>query len=72
MRRSLQAVERLAWAVTKARRDEYDFSEGRTQVFTMGSVGLLNSSSTHSYPSGGTVTSSDRMTATSHGAAAQE
>jgi hypothetical protein len=34
----------------------YHFSEGRTQIFVMGSVGLLHSETTHTYPFGGTPT----------------
>jgi hypothetical protein len=34
----------------------YHFSEGRRQVFVMGSVGLLRSESVHTYPVGGTPT----------------
>jgi hypothetical protein len=33
----------------------YHFSTGRTQIFAMGSVGVLTSSTTHSFPSEGTV-----------------
>lgn len=36
----------------------YHFSEGRTQVFVMGSVGLLRSETVHTYPIGGTPTTS--------------
>jgi hypothetical protein len=35
---------------------DYHFSEGRTQVFVMGSVGFLRSETTHTYPFGGTPT----------------
>jgi hypothetical protein len=34
----------------------YRFSEGRTQLFVMGSVGLLRSETTHTYPFNGTPT----------------
>lgn len=34
----------------------YQFSEGRTQVFVMGSAGLLNTKTVHTYSSGGQVT----------------
>jgi hypothetical protein len=34
----------------------YHFSDGRTQVFVMGSVGFLRSETTHTYPFGGTPT----------------
>ncbi len=34
----------------------YHVSEGRTQVFVMGSVGFLRSETTHTYPFGGTPT----------------
>ncbi|HSF17594.1 MAG TPA: outer membrane beta-barrel protein [Vicinamibacteria bacterium] len=34
----------------------YRFSEGRTQVFVMGSAGLLRSETTHTYPVRGTLT----------------
>jgi hypothetical protein len=34
----------------------YHFSKGRTQVFVMGSAGLLRSETTHTYPFRGTPT----------------
>ena len=34
----------------------YHFSEGRTQIFVMGSAGLLRSETTHTYPLDGTLT----------------
>ena len=33
----------------------YHFSEGRVQVFVVGSAGLLNSKTTHRYPAGGSA-----------------